>query len=190
VTYGEQSSKTAEPSGDFRFGLPRSFGDIALARAIQSLHPEFPKLKLHAFVQWSQVLLERLAERKLDAAVVHLPDSSVPPASLAGGRIGTKVINVVAAKAARFSHQVTLKELSASPWVLNPCGCPSRQLLETALLQRGLPFETAAEAEGYDLQFSLIADGVGSGIAPPDVFHASPRHKNLKIVRVKDFLRN
>jgi DNA-binding transcriptional LysR family regulator len=59
-----------EPSGDFRFGLPRSFGDMALTGAIQNLRTEFPKLKLHAFVQWSGVLLERLTNRKLDAAIV------------------------------------------------------------------------------------------------------------------------
>lgn len=42
--------QNGEPSGDFRFGLPRSFGEVALARAIQNLRMEFPKLKLHAFV--------------------------------------------------------------------------------------------------------------------------------------------
>ncbi len=179
--------QNGEPSGDFRFGLPRSFGDMAVTRAIQNLRTEFPKLKLHAFVEWSGVLLERLADRKLDAAVVHLPKSTVPPATLIAEHMGTKRIGVVAAKSARFSQPATLKELSANLWVVNPAGCPTRQLLETALLQQGLPFQTAVEADGYDLQFSLISEGMGLGLAPSAVFSASPQRKNVKFIKVKDF---
>jgi DNA-binding transcriptional LysR family regulator len=54
-------------------------------------------------------------------------------------------------------------------------------------LQQGLPFETAVETEGIELQFSLISNGVGLGIAPSDVFHSSPQHKNMKVLKVKDF---
>jgi DNA-binding transcriptional LysR family regulator len=179
--------QNGEPSGDFRFGLPRSFGDTALTRAIQNLRLGFPKLKLHAFVQWSEVLLECLASHKLDAAIVQLPENSVPPASIAGGRIQTKPVHVIAAKARHFSKPVTLQEISAGSWVVNPGGCPTRRLLETALLQQGLPFETAVEAEGYELQFSLISEGVGLGLTTSDVFDASPQRKNMKIIKVKGF---
>src|SRR6266446_481776 len=63
-------TQNGEPSGDFRFGLTRSFDDTALARPIQNVRTKFPKLKLHAFVQFSGSLLESLANRKLDAAMV------------------------------------------------------------------------------------------------------------------------
>jgi DNA-binding transcriptional LysR family regulator len=103
-----------ESSCDFRVGLPRSLGDVAVTHAIQNLGTKFPKLKLHAFVQWSGVLLERLADRKLDAAVVHLPKSSVPPSAFVAEHIGTNRVAVVAAKSARFSQPATLKELSTN----------------------------------------------------------------------------
>ena len=178
--------QNGEPSGDFRFGLPHSFSDKALAGPIQNLHTEFPKLRLHAFVQWSAVLLERLANRKLDAAVVSLPDDSLAPVSFLAEHIATRRVNVVAAKSKRFNQPTTLEELSGSPWVVTP-GCPTRQLLEAALLRRGLPFETAVEAEGYELQFSLVSDGIGLGLATPDILQASSRRKNIKIIKVKDF---
>jgi DNA-binding transcriptional LysR family regulator len=179
--------QNGEPSGDFRFGLPRGFGDKTLAAPIQNLHTEFPKLKLHAFVQWSGVLLERLANHKLDAAVVILPEDSLPPTSFAVEPVGTRRVSVIGAKSKRFDQPTTLEELSASPWVVNPTGCATRQLLEAALLQRRLPFETAVEAEGYELQFSLVSDGFGLGLAPPDILQASSRHKNIRIIKVKDF---
>jgi hypothetical protein len=40
---------------------------------------------------------------------------------------------------------------------------------EAALLQRGVPFVSAVEAEGYELQLSLISDGVGLGLVMPQV---------------------
>ena len=51
------------PSGDFRFGVSRALGDLAVGSPIRCLRTEFPKVQIQAFVQWSFVLLERLANR-------------------------------------------------------------------------------------------------------------------------------
>jgi hypothetical protein len=53
-------------------------------------------------------------------------------------------------------------------------------LLESAFLQRGLPFVSAVEAEGYELQLSLISDGVGLGLVMPQVFKSSALRKRIK----------
>jgi DNA-binding transcriptional LysR family regulator len=66
-----------------------------------------------------------------------------------------------------------------------PHGCSARQLLESAFLQRGLPFVSAVEAEGYELHLSLIADGVGLGLVMPQVIQSSAMRKRLKQVTVK-----
>jgi DNA-binding transcriptional LysR family regulator len=177
-----------EPSGDFRFGISRGLSDLVLTSPIRCLRAEFPKLKLHAFVQWSGVLLERLTSRMLDAAVVILPEGTIPPASLIGENLGIKTLHVVASKAIRFSHPLKLEELASNPWVLNPHGCRMRQILEDALLQHGLPLGAVVEAEGYELQFSLIAAGVGLGLAMPGVLRNSAFRKSVRIVKVGDLL--
>jgi hypothetical protein len=52
---------------------------------------------------------------------------------------------------------------------------------EAALLQRGLPFVSAVEAEGYELRLSLISDGVGLGLVMPQVLRSSvPRRPSLQ----------
>jgi DNA-binding transcriptional LysR family regulator len=58
-------------------------------------------------------------------------------------------------------------------------------LLEAAFLQRGLPFVSAVEAEGYELQLSLISDGVGLGVMMPQAFQSSVLRKHVKPVTVK-----
>jgi DNA-binding transcriptional LysR family regulator len=78
-----------------------------------------------------------------------------------------------------------LEELASNAWVLNPHGCGVRQLLEAAFLQRGVPFVSAVEAEGYELQLSLISDGVGLGVMMPPAFQSSALRKHVKPVTVK-----
>jgi DNA-binding transcriptional LysR family regulator len=176
-----------EPSGDFRFGMSRALGDLAIDLPIRCLRDDFPKVRIQAFVQWSGVLLDRLANRTLDCAVVLLPEGSTPPASLVSECLETVPMTIVAAKTKRLSQPSTLEELASSAWVLNPHGCGSRQSLEAALLQRGLPFVSAVEAEGYELQLSLISDGVGLGLVMPQVLQSSVSRRYIKPVKVKDF---
>jgi DNA-binding transcriptional LysR family regulator len=176
-----------EPSGDFRFGMSRALGDLAIGPPIRCLRADFPKVRIQAFVQWSGVLLERLANRALDSAVVLLPEGNTPPASLMSECLGTEPFAIVAAKAKRFSQPATLQELSSNGWVLNPQGCGLRQQLEVAFLQRGLPFVSAVEAEGYELQLSLISEGVGLGLVMPQVFYSSALRGRMKLIKAKDF---
>ena len=174
-----------EPSGEFRFGMSRSLGDLAIGSPIRCLRADLPKVRIQAFVQWSAVLLERLATRALDCAVVLLPEGSTPPASLISECIGAAPFTIVAAKSTRLSQPATLEELASNAWILNPHGCSIRQCLEAAFLQRGLPFVSAVEAEGYELQLSLIADGVGLGLVMPQVVQSSALRKRIKPVTVK-----
>jgi DNA-binding transcriptional LysR family regulator len=87
-----------EPAGDFRFGVSRSLGDLALTHSIGHLRAAYPRLRLQAFAQWSTTLLDRLISRTLDTAVVLLPEGGAPPATLDGERLGTETFSVVAAK--------------------------------------------------------------------------------------------
>jgi DNA-binding transcriptional LysR family regulator len=176
-----------EPSGDFRFGMSRSLGDVAIGLPIRRLRAELPKVRIQAFVQWSGVLIERLATRALDCAAVLLPEGTTPPSSLVSECIGAAPFTIVAAKSTPLSRPTTLEDLASNAWVLNPHGCSARQMLESAFLQRGLPFVTAVEAEGYELQLSLVSDGVGFGLVMPQVVQSSALRKRIRIVTVKGF---
>ena len=174
-----------EPSGDFRFGMSRSLGDLAIGAPIRCLRADLPKIRIQAFVQWSGVLLERLATRALDCAVVLLREGSTPPASLESECLGATPFIIVAPKTKRLSQPAILEELASNAWVLNPHGCSVRQSLEAAFLQCGLPFVSAVEAEGYELHLSLVSEGVGLGLVMPQVLHSSVSRKHIKPVTVK-----
>jgi DNA-binding transcriptional LysR family regulator len=176
-----------EPAGDFRFGVSRSLGDLALTHAIGQVREGYHRLRLQAFAQWSCTLLERLVSRTLDAAVVLLPEDSAPPDSVDGEQLGTATFSIVAAKSNRLPRSLRLKDISSSPWILNPHGCGVRSMLETALRHQSLPLAIAVEAEGNDLQLSLVAQNVGFAFVMPHVYDSSPFRKHLRIVNIKDF---
>ena len=176
-----------EPAGDFRFGVSRSLGDLALTQSIGQLREGYPRLKLQAFAQWSPTLLERLVNRTLDAAVVFLPEGAAPPGSVDGERLGTETFSIVAAKSNQLPPSPMLKDISSGSWILNPNGCGARSMLEAALLRQSFSLAIAVEAEGNDLQLSLAAQNVGFAMVLPHVFNSSPFRKRLRMIKVRDF---
>ena len=71
-------------------------------------------------------------------------------------------------------------------------GGKSDRMQQPPIARGGAPaarsaISTAVEAEGYDLQLSLISEGVGFGMVMPQVFYSSALRKHLKVVKAKDF---
>jgi DNA-binding transcriptional LysR family regulator len=89
-------------SGDFRFGMPRGLGDLALGLPIRDLRAKFPKLQIQAFMQWSEVLMERLSNRTLDAAFILLPEGS--PAFVAACDVGRTLYVLMGGESSRMQQ--------------------------------------------------------------------------------------
>jgi DNA-binding transcriptional LysR family regulator len=176
-----------EPSGSFRFGVVRGLGEGVLTGPIEALTKEFPLLGLQAYSQWSNPLLDKIRARALDVAAILLPEGDVPPANIESEFLGKQSFVVVGPKTANRAQPTTLKELSTKGWILSPEGCGVRSAVESALLHQRLPFQIAVEAEGKNLQLSLVRQGIGLGVVPPQVLHAFPSRKHLSVIRVKDF---
>lgn len=94
---------------------------------------------------------------------------------------------IVASKTLRFSRTTTLAQLSSFSWIVNPTGCVCARAIETAMLQQRLPMTISVQAEGNDLQLSLVSQGVGLGVVMPKVLESSHFRKQLKILKIKDF---
>jgi DNA-binding transcriptional LysR family regulator len=177
-----------EPSGNFRFGVARGLGGAVLTESICYLRTEYPKLSIQAFSRWSVHLMEQLMSRTLDAAAVVLPRGESPPQTLIADCLGSESYAVVAAKTVPFPPNPTLHELSSHGWILNPNGCGARRSIESALAAHRLPFKVAVEVDGYEMQLSLVSQGLGLALVMPQVLRASEYRKQLRVVKVADFL--
>src|SRR6185312_13879853 len=172
-----------EPSGEFRIGITPFLAQVALGTPVDRLRAAYPRLYLRISAAWSPALLARIAESRIDAAAVFLPETVEPPEDhLARVLLGAERVIVVASPALGLPPQASLQELSRYPWVVNQDGCGFRQALHRALEATRLPFEVAGEALGPDLQLSLIARGMGLGMATRSILDLSPLRDEVQIV--------
>lgn len=85
----------------------------------------------------------------------------------------------LAGRARAGGGQVNVADLAGLDLVVPPAGRPHRRALERALLEAGIPWQPAAEADGWDLLVHLAALGLGAtvvnGCVPaPDGMTAIP----------------
>jgi len=85
----------------------------------------------------------------------------------------------LAGRAQAGGGQVNVADLAGLDLVVPPAGRPHRRALERALLEAGIPWQPAAEADGWDLLVHLAALGLGAtvvnGCVPaPDGMTAIP----------------
>ncbi|WP_449413392.1 LysR family transcriptional regulator [Pandoraea soli] len=182
------ASPDTEPSGEFRIGVPPFLSELALEQPIDFLRNTFPKLTLRVTAAWSPGLLQSLEQTKVDAAVVLLPESVALPEGVTSTLLSRRPMVVVAPSAFGLADKpATLADLANHPWVLNQDGCGMRSGLARAMAMAGLPFNVAVEAFGSELQLSLVARGLGVGLATPEVLARSAHAKALQVLDVPEF---
>jgi DNA-binding transcriptional LysR family regulator len=176
-----------KPSGEFRFGVVRGLGDLALLDPITCLRKKFPELQLHAYVQGTKTLLERLQSKTIDAAALLFSRGAEPPTSIVTEYLGKQSGIVVAAKSRSYSDGLKLQDLSCHSWIVNAEDCGTRRSLEDAFGRQGLAFRIAIEADGKDFQLSMAARGLGLAVVPPQVYRTSLLRDQLQVLQVSDF---
>jgi DNA-binding transcriptional LysR family regulator len=62
-----------------------------------------------------------------------------------------------------------------------------RSTLSRPMLAEGLALNIAVEAFGSELQLSLVARGLGIGLASPEVRERSPHRESLQVIDATDF---
>ena len=176
-----------EISGEFRLGLTPLLAETALGMPIDQLRAGFPKLSLRISTGWSPALLTQVDQSRIDAVAIFLAEGAAPPSHLACEALGSVEATVVAARRMELPKHATLRTLAAHPWVLNPDGCGIRNAVRLACETARLRFEVAGEALGPDLQLSLVARGLGIGLATRKALETSPYRAELQAVEVADF---
>ncbi|MEW6340701.1 MAG: LysR family transcriptional regulator [Paraburkholderia sp.] len=182
------ASADSEPAGELRIGMPPFLADVALEKPVDHLRSAFPQLTLRITAGWSLGLVQSVERAALDAAVVLMPSNFMPPDTLRATALAFQPTVIVAARSLGLPDTpVALSDLARYAWVLNQNGCGMRSALGRALEMAGLPFNVAVEAFGSDLQLSLVARGLGIGVATPDVLARSAHRDALQVIDAVDF---
>ena len=180
-------SSEGSVGGEFRLGIMPHLSEISLSRPLDRLRGEFPNLQLRILSGWSPRLVEQVARNEIDAAAVALADGTAPPEGIAGEDLGAQEVLLVASPALKVPRDPDLADLARFPWVVNESGCGFRDFVRHSFEAARLPFVVAVEALSSDLRMSLVARGLGIGVATPTALADSPWRETVEVVRPRAF---
>ncbi|KVT44267.1 LysR family transcriptional regulator [Burkholderia multivorans] len=183
----ELTAARRPPAGAFRIGITQGLGERMLPDLIARLASRWPALATQVTTAWGGVLVERIARRELDAALVFLAREMVLPPAVEGERLLATRLVAIGRKGDWPRRSYRLADCHARGWVLNPDGCGFRAGLRRALDAQGLPMPVALDAYGRDLQLQSVANGIGIGLMPMPLVECSPLRDALEIVPLADF---
>ncbi|MDN7861994.1 LysR family transcriptional regulator [Burkholderia multivorans] len=183
----ELTAARRPPAGAFRIGITQGLGERMLPDLIARLASRWPALATQVTTAWGGVLVERIARRELDAALVFLAREMVLPPAVEGERLLATRLVAIGRKGDWPRRSYRLADCHARGWVLNPDGCGFRAGLRRALDAHGLPMPVALDAYGRDLQLQSVANGIGIGLMPLPLVECSPLRDALEIVPLADF---
>ncbi|MCO8647778.1 LysR family transcriptional regulator [Burkholderia multivorans] len=183
----ELTAARRPPAGAFRIGITQGLGERMLPELIARLASRWPALATQVTTAWGGVLIERIARRELDAALVFLAREIVLPPAVEGERLLATRLVAIGRKGDWPRRSYRLADCHARGWVLNPDGCGFRAGLRRALDAQGLPMPVALDAYGRDLQLQSVANGIGIGLMPMPLVECSPLRDALEIVPLADF---
>ncbi|KWH22572.1 LysR family transcriptional regulator [Burkholderia multivorans] len=183
----ELTAARRPPAGAFRIGITQGLGERMLPELIARLASRWPALATQVTTAWGGVLVERIARRELDAALVFLAREMVLPPAVEGERLLATRLVAIGRKGDWPRRSYRLADCHARGWVLNPDGCGFRAGLRRALDAHGLPMPVALDAYGRDLQLQSVANGIGIGLMPLPLVECSPLRDALEIVPLADF---
>ncbi|PRF50744.1 LysR family transcriptional regulator [Burkholderia multivorans] len=183
----ELTAARRPPAGAFHIGITQGLGERMLPELIARLASRWPALATQVTTAWGGVLVDRIAQRELDAALVFLAREMVLPPAVEGERLLATRLVAIGRKGDWPRRSYRLADCHARGWVLNPDGCGFRAGLRRALDAQGLPMPVALDAYGRDLQLQSVANGIGIGLMPLPLVECSPLRDALEIVPLADF---
>jgi len=183
----EMVATDTPPSGVLRVGVPQSIGDVVLLEALKHLQDTFPGLRAQVTTGWGSHLVGRIEKGELDAAAALFPAGKIFPDNIIGQSLGKTELVVVCAAADVPKKNGKLADHYERGWILNPDGCGFRAGLYRTLSDQGLRLKVNMETFGTDLQLGLVAEGMGLGLVPRELFVRSVHRDRLAVVPLKDF---
>ncbi|AWK86686.1 LysR family transcriptional regulator [Azospirillum thermophilum] len=177
---------SAEPRGLLRLGVAHVLLQTTAHAPLDDLRARFPGLTLRLHSDWSTPLLDQVRNGSLDGAVVLTHDDDTPPSELDSVCLSREEVRVIAAAGAR-DLPPTLAAMNATGWVVQPEGCRYRSAMAHALGRSGLTPNVTVEAFDQTLLVSLVARGVGYGLAPLRLIARTADAARIRPVAVPDF---
>lgn len=180
----QQAAELLSESLALRSGSMRIIADSAhhLLHILGHFREKYPGIDVSVHSGNSQEVIAGLYNYEADIGVLGEDPE--------GGDFETIALNCTpliafAAKGHAVSERrsISFSDLLSQPLVLRERGSKTRQKLEEAAAERGLPLKAAIEAEGREAVREIVATGAGIGVVSAAEF---PQHMNLVAIGIAD----
>lgn len=159
------SSRDSDIAGGTRIGVIGTTGRWLMPQLLTQLSKDHPRVRAVIFEGSSSLLLHRLMEGQLDAAIVHLPiddpDLNIEPLFAEDLMVLAHTNHPIA-----MFEEMDLRALSAHPILLPPPGAALRRVIDRAAAGASVTLKPLAEIDGVRLLVSLAFEGFGPAIVP------------------------
>jgi DNA-binding transcriptional LysR family regulator len=139
-----------------------------LTRSLGRFRREHPAVEVRVTEAYAGALLDAVRHGELDAAITAIPADRRVPAGLQVTDIATEPLMVATSPAHPLAArpQVTLAQLREEPMITLSAGSGLRAHLDNACRRAGFQPRITAETSHLALLWELVAEGIGSTIAP------------------------
>ncbi|MBV9560660.1 MAG: LysR family transcriptional regulator [Bradyrhizobium sp.] len=163
------------PRGTFRLGALESTTASRLPPILAAFHARHPDVRLELSTGTNDGLLERLAERKLDAAFI-----SEPPRADSFEHVPVFAERLTLISSADHAPIRRPRDVEGDSIIAFPEGCAYRRVLQRWLGRDSLATLRVLELASYHAIVACVTAGAGIALMPEAVLDAMPQAKVLR----------
>lgn len=171
-------------AGHLNVGVAPAISDTCFVKACLSLLSTAPQATMRIVTGMNDMLIPAVRSGELDLAISGVADQ--PPPGLAQEVFAHENFFPVVGRSHplfRRRKAVGLDRLGKLRWVLSPAGVLSRQALNRAFVEAGLPPPSAiVEANSVSTMLSLVCESDFIGFVPQSALRTAGRIKSLSVV--------
>ncbi len=172
-------------SGEVTIGMPPTVASVLAGTLAERLANEYPGIRLRFVDAFSETLLRRLQQRKIDFAVLYDHKAQhnliIYPLLLESLYLVMHPSNKLSKK-----ESISFHELSSEKLVLPSSGHSLRRLIERIARKENIELHISIDADGLTILKELVMRGVGSTILPLASVHQEVYAGNVCVRPITD----
>ncbi len=177
-------SDETKPVGPFRLGVTPALSAFAFRKPVEQIRKLYPDLSVSVSTNWSSEIVNAVRRGDLDAGVIVFEAARPLAEDVVTRRLTSERVRVIAPAEIAPPVLESVETMNRFGWVLLPDRCRYRAEIKRLLERSPEPLNVAVEAQGQELLISLVADGVGLGLAPESMLGEGPHRDKIRVVDV------
>ncbi len=180
-------SDQTKPGGPFRLGVTPALSAFAFRKPVEQIRKLYPDLSVSVSTNWSSDVVAAVRRGDLDAGVIVYEAARPLAEDVVTRRLTSERVRIIAPRDVAPPVLESIETMNRFGWVLLPDRCRYRAEINRLLERSPEPLNVAVEGERQELLISLVAGGVGLGLAPESMLGEGPHRDRIKIVDMPGF---